>query len=129
MKTHHNLRSFSRSKVSVGAILTVKDKEPCNVKIVDLSMTGMFITSDTPLADGDRCSVSILIGHMNHELPIIATGVVIRTTDTGIALKFQSLRLDSTATLQQMIIENADNPEQAKTEFSRQGFWMFEPEQ
>jgi len=128
MKTHHNMRKFTRSKVSVGAILTIAGKKPFDVKIIDLSMTGMFITSDTPLAEGDRCTASILLGHTDHELPIIAIGRVIRATDAGIALKFESVRLDSTATLQHLIIDNADDPEKAKSEFTQQGFWMFEPE-
>jgi len=126
MTSHHNQRNYSRSKVPVAATLTPAGGKPFGVTVVDLSMSGVFLRN-TPLAMGSKCSLSILLGHINHELPIIAESTVVRTNEDGIALRFESVKLDSTANLQHLIIEHADDPEQATLEFSSRGGWIFTP--
>jgi len=125
MKTHHNLRNFTRSKVTVGAIVTVAGKEPFDVELIDLSMSGMFIVSPTSLTMHDSCTVHILLGHIEHELPIIAQATVVRVTQDGIALKFSSVKLDSSDSLKHLVLANSDNPDKTRDEFTRLGFWMF----
>lgn len=127
MKTHRNHRNYSRSKVSVGAVLSPEGGESFGVEVVDLSMSGVFLRSTTLLPMGTRCQLSILLGHFKHELPIITEGTVVRTDKDGVALRFESVKVESTAPLQQVIVENADDPEQVHMEISSHGGWIFTP--
>ncbi|GAV19969.1 PilZ domain protein [Mariprofundus micogutta] len=122
-----NHRKFSRSQVSVAALLTLENMEPVEVMVMDVSMNGALLQTDLKLDPGTPCNVSILLGHFQHELPIEAAGIVVRTIETGIALKFESVKIDSTPRLQSLIIDHAEDPEQVEVEFSQNGGWIFNP--
>lgn len=122
-----NHRKFSRSQVSVAALLTLEDKDPVEVLVMDVSMNGALLQTDLKLESGTYCNVSILLGHFQHELPIEAAGVVVRSIDGGIALRFESVKIDSTPRLQSLIIDHAEDPKQVEVEFSQNGGWIFNP--
>jgi len=128
MKQYHNQRLYSRSKVSIAATLTPEGSDSFGVEVADLSMGGMFIHSDKMLKAGSRCQVNMLLGHFKHELPIIADAIVIRTIKDGIALRFESVKLESIPGMQNIIVKHADDPEQAAMEFSSHGGWIFSPD-
>jgi len=127
MKLHHNQREYTRSTVSIAATLTPEAGEPFGIEVVDLSMGGIFIHTDKPLKNGLKCKISMLLGHFQHELPIVADAEVIRTLSHGIALKFQTIELESVANIQNLIVEHAEEPDQAALEFSSHGGWIFTP--
>ncbi len=128
MKQCHNQRQYSRSKVSIAATLTPEDGESFGVEVVDLSMGGVFIHSDKMLDAGSRCKVNMLLGHFKHELPIIADAIVIRTLENGIALRFESVKLESIPGMQNIIVDHAEDSDQAVMEFSTHGGWIFTPD-
>ncbi|MDQ6996699.1 MAG: PilZ domain-containing protein [Mariprofundus sp.] len=127
MKLYHNQRQYTRSKVPVAATLTPEDGDSFGVEVVDLSMGGVFIHSDQQLKDGSRCQLNMLLGHVNHELPIIADAIVIRSSESGIALRFEAVNLESISGMQNIIVEHAEDPDQATMEFSAHGGWIFSP--
>jgi len=127
MKLYHNQRQYSRSMVSIAATLTPEGSESFGVQVVDLSMGGMFVHSERMLDAGAPCSVSILLGHFKHELPLIAKGVVVRSSSEGIALRFESIEMESIPDIQSLIIDHADDPEKTELEFSSHGGWIFTP--
>jgi len=128
MKLYHNQRQCSRSKVSIAATLTPEGGDAFGVEVVDLSMGGVFVHSDLLLKAGSCCHISMLLGHFKHELPIIADAIVIRTIDAGIALRFESVKLESIPGMQNIIVDHAEDPDQAAMEFSTHGGWIFTPE-
>jgi len=128
MKLYHNQRQYMRSKVSIAATLTPENGEPFSVEVADLSMGGVFIYSAQSLKDGSRCQVNILLGHFKHELPIIADAIVIRTLENGIALRFESVKLESIPGMQSIIVDHAEDPDKAVVEFSTHGGWIFTPD-
>jgi len=128
MKLYHNQRQYSRSKVSIGATLTTQDGDTFGIQVADLSMGGMFIHTDKVLKAGSQCQISLLLGHFKHELPIIADAVVVRVFEEGIALRFKSIQLESIASMQHVIVDHSDDPDQAELEFSSHGGWIFSPE-
>ena len=128
MPTHSNARKYSRSKVSVAAILTPAGGEPIDVEVADISMGGMYVHTDVKLAPGTKCQVKILLGHFKHELPIGAEGTIIRSIEGGIALKFGAVQIDTAPELQSLIIFNSDDPELVAVEFSEHGGWIFNPD-
>ena len=127
MKLYHNQRQYSRSKVSISATLTLENGDVFGIEIVDLSMGGMFVHSDTDLKADTRCQISMLLGHVQHELPILADAVVVRSVGDGIALRFESIQLESIASMQHAIVDHADDPDQTELEFSTHGGWIFSP--
>ncbi len=127
MKLYHNQRQYSRSKVSIGATLSPDNGEAFGVEIVDLSMGGLFVHTDRQLQKGEHCKVSMLLGHVQHELPILADAVVVRTVANGIALRFESIQLENVSSMQRVIIDHAEDPEQTELEFSSHGGWIFSP--
>ncbi len=127
MKLYHNQRQYSRSKVLIGATLSTRDGDSFGVEVVDLSMGGLFVHTDKKLEDGEHCQVSMLLGHAQHELPILADAVVVRTIRDGVALRFESIQLESIASMQHVIIDHTDDPDQAELEFSSHGGWIFSP--
>ncbi|MDQ6969099.1 MAG: PilZ domain-containing protein [Mariprofundus sp.] len=127
MKLHHNQRQYSRSKVAIAATLTPEKGKAFAVEVVDLSMSGIFVHTDQTLAPNSQCQVSILLGHYQHELPILADAVVVRSIDDGIALCFKSVKLESFTSMQHVIVEHADDPKQAAVECSSHGGFIFTP--
>lgn len=127
MKLYHNQRQYSRSKVSVSAILTPQGGEAFGVEVVDLSMSGILLRTEQSLESESKCQISILLGHFKHELPILADAVVVRSMDDGIALRFEAVKLESFTSMQHVIVENADNPKQAAVECSSHGGFIFTP--
>ncbi len=127
MKVYHNQRQYSRSKVSISATLTPENGDAFSVEVVDLSMSGMFLHTDHRLEAGSKCQVSILLGHFKHELPILADAVVVRSIENGIALRFESVRLESFTSMQDVIVEHAEDPAQAALECSSHGGFIFTP--
>ncbi len=128
MKLYHNQRQYSRSTVSIAATITPDDGDSFAVKVVDLSMGGVFVHSEHVLKAGSHCQVHILLGHVEHELPIIADAIVIRAMDAGMALRFEAVKLDSISDMQHVIVEHAEDPDQAAVELSSHGGWVFTPE-
>jgi len=127
MKLHHNQRQYSRSKVSISAMLTPENREPFDVEVVDLSMSGIFVRTDHVLEPESKCQISILLGHFQHELPILADAIVVRLIDHGIALKFESVKLECFSSMQNIIVEHADDPKQVAVECSSHGGFIFTP--
>ncbi|NWF37458.1 PilZ domain-containing protein [Mariprofundus sp. KV] len=123
-----NHRRYTRSQVEVAALLTIEHQEPVEVEVLDVSMNGTFLKTNLKLEAGTRCTVSILLGHFQHELPIEAEAVVVRATAMGLALRFESVKIDSTPRLQTLIVDHAEDPKQVQLEFSQQGGFIFNPD-
>jgi len=91
-------------------------------------MGGVFLKTGRKLEPGTICKLNILLGHFKHELPILAEAVVIRSIEQGIALKFNDVKLETLPTMQNFIIEHADDPEQVQLEYSSGGGYIFNPQ-
>lgn len=85
--TDVNHRKFSRSKVEATAMLVLRGLQPIEVMLLDVSMNGIFLKTDLKLELGACCHVNILLGHIQHELPIGASGVVVRVHEEGGAIR------------------------------------------
>ncbi len=128
MRPRHNQRKFSRSQITISAMLTPEDGQAFGVQVDDLSMGGIFVLTDRKLEIGRKCKVNMLLGHFKHELPLIAEAAVVRITERGLALKFEVIELEAISSMGRLVIEHSDNPEQARMEFSAHGGWVFSPD-
>jgi len=128
LRSHHNQRQFSRSQVTIAGTLQPESGDAFGVQVIDLSMNGARLQAEQRLPLGSRAELTMLIGQLNQELPLRATAVVVRGDEACIAVKFERVALDSLPTIQHVIIEHAEDPDQAEMEISSHGGWIFTPE-
>ncbi len=85
---------------------------------INVSMSGLRIsTGETAPSAGSLCSVRILLGAHDNRVAIEAKGKIVRSAPGSLAVEFTELDLDSYHHLQQLIINNAEDPEKAEREF------------
>ncbi|MDQ6968287.1 MAG: PilZ domain-containing protein [Mariprofundaceae bacterium] len=118
MKRNGNARKFTRSNISIAIRLWAADLSPFDAIVIDLSLNGILIQTDTTLTIGSKCHISILLGHYMHELPLNAEGIVVRVRDGIMAIAFDAVAIESSRELQNMIVFHTDDPEQCLHEFN-----------
>jgi len=119
MNRSENTRGFTRSQISIAIRLRAPGISPCDAMVVDLSLNGVLIQTDATLAVGSRCQISMLLGHYMHELPLNAEGVVVRAHDGMIAISFDTVAIEASRELQDIIVFHTDDPEQCLHEFNQ----------
>jgi hypothetical protein len=77
----------------------------------DLSMRSLFIKTDKNLDVGTPCSVEIVLTGLQSELILKMEGHVVRNTDEGYAIYFDSVDLDSYTHLRNIVRYNSPDPE------------------
>lgn len=113
-----NQREFTRVRTSIPIDCTGTDGLILAGSTKDVSLNGCFVPSATPPADGVRCTVTLYIDGRGGAIQVKANAEVIRTRNEGFALHFHELlELDSYEHLRNLILFNAEDPNQAETEF------------
>ncbi len=84
----------------------------------NLSMTGMFIASET-LSAGSPLELSVKLSGSSPPLSVELKGRAVRLTDAGIAVEFKEMDLDSFTHLRNIIAQNTDDPDAAYEEYCR----------
>ncbi|GAB6096672.1 hypothetical protein JCM14469_29250 [Desulfatiferula olefinivorans] len=77
----------------------------------DLSLRGVFITTDIGLAEGTACEVEIALSGLEEKLVLCMDGHVVRTTETGYAIYFDSVDLETYTHLKNIVKYNAPDSE------------------
>lgn len=75
----------------------------------DLSLKGVFITSDEPLDIGTRCEIDIILTGTVEEIVLSIQGTVVRKTKTGMGISFNSMELETYAHLKNIIRYNTSD--------------------
>jgi hypothetical protein len=57
----------------------------------DLSVTGLYLKTDTPLPVGATCVVTMWVAEDDSTEPIERKGEIIRSDENGVAIEFRSL--------------------------------------
>jgi DNA-directed RNA polymerase subunit E'/Rpb7 len=86
-------------------------------EVMDLSTGGMFFNTTRKIAVDETVSVSIFLYGSSSNLALMITGKVARATETGIAIKFTELDLDSFIHLRNIVSRNAFDEEKIIKEF------------
>jgi hypothetical protein len=88
----------------------------------DLSHKGVFVLGRHPLEEGQGCMVTIRLAD-DPEAPVMRMeGRVARITPEGTAVDFVSMDPDTYLHLRNLVLLNADDPEQAEDEFGTPAF-------
>ena len=88
-----------------------------NGKVENLSMKGMLLNADCELNEGDMLEITILLTGSSSQLSINLMGNVIRQTDTGMAIAFKEMDLDSFIHLRNVISYNSGDADEVMEEY------------
>jgi Tfp pilus assembly protein PilZ len=84
-------------------------------KIENLSIRGMFLSSDGKLAIGDEVEIAIALNDQP-ENKLLIDGKVVRVTEHGLALSFDRIDSDSYSHLKRIIEFNTDDADRVDEE-------------
>lgn len=94
---------------------------------IDVSMSGLHMNyNGTVPAAGSICVVTLYLHPDDERITIDAAGKIVRSEPGSIAVEFTGLDPDSLHHLRQLILNNADDPEKAESEFDAR--WSFIPQ-
>lgn len=111
-------RKMSRVDFKVDATLTIKDlKKKCKVR--DLSLAGIYLTTDLDLELGDKAAIKIEISSDRTSGQIELSGEVVRKDTFGVAFEFLELPLDSYLFLRNIIVYNYGDAKEVDKEYRR----------
>ena len=72
----------------------------------DLSQKGLFVTTDQRFAMGTLCSVKIYLTGGMEKIELSIEGAIVRETDTGIGIVFNSMDVDTYSHLKNIVYYN-----------------------
>ncbi len=88
-----------------------------NGTVANLSMTGMFLNTKERLSGDSALQVSITLTGSSSALSIELKGRVLRQTETGIAIEFQEMDLDSFIHLRNIVANNSGDADAVYQEY------------
>lgn len=77
----------------------------------DLSLTGIFINTKERVREGIECQVKATLMGMTQPLDLRMRGTIIRSDDSGLAIVFDSMNLETYTHLKNIIRYNTDTPD------------------
>jgi hypothetical protein len=111
-------RDFMRVPFNTEVEIHIGDRTIQSESGINISMRGLRAsTGDKAPAAGAVCSARIILNASGDRTIIQADGRIVRSEEGSVAMEFTGLDIDSYHHLRQLIINNADDPEQAEQEF------------
>jgi len=88
-----------------------------NGMVQNLSMNGMFIATVESITGDSPLEISITLSGSTSTLIITLKGRAVRQTDTGIAVEFREMDLDSFIHLRNIVAQNSGDPDAVYEEY------------
>lgn len=107
-------RRYSRVRWGDRAVVAGRGEEAAG-QVLDISLNGVLVAADAGLEAGDHCTVRIPLGGAS-EPGIEAEGCVVRRTGEDLAIRFETMELDSLVHLRQVVTLNSEDPGRAERE-------------
>lgn len=79
--------------------------------IKDLSVRGVYINTPAAIPDNAECDVTITLSGATEPIVLNMEGRVVRKDDSGVAISFSSIDLDSYTHLRNIVRYNCDDPD------------------
>ncbi|MFB6261525.1 MAG: PilZ domain-containing protein [Thiohalorhabdaceae bacterium] len=108
MDEGHDHRRYSRVKWGDWASISTQQGST-EGRVLDISLNGVLVAAELPLDPGEACEVRIPLGD-DPEQTIVAEGRVVRRDESGLAIHFEAMELDSAAHLRNLVTYNSDDP-------------------
>lgn len=113
-----NQREFTRVRTSIPIDCVIPGGAAIAGSTRDVSLNGCFVPCHTPPPEGTRCIATLHVDGRGGAIRIGANAEIIRIRPEGFALHFHELlELDSYEHLRNLVLFNAEDPNQAETEF------------
>jgi len=120
-------RQYSRSKIAIAAELRLDScSDPIQVAVKNLSLHGILVQSDRPLQIGEQCTITILLGDVQDQLPISARGAVVRADEQDYGIQFDCIGFEDTEELERTILAKSDEPDRCLKEITKTSL-IFDP--
>ena len=115
-------RAFIRVPFKTDTAVRTRDRTIWSSNTLDISMNGIRVATSEPVpAEGTLCEIEIVLAETPEPVIIEARGSLVRSEAGTLAVHFSEIDIDSYDHLQQLILNNATDPEQAEREF--RGHW------
>ncbi len=85
----------------------------------NLSMKGIFLNTTVSIPNDFPLDISIVLSGSSTVLSIFIKGRAVRHTDSGIAIEFSEMDLDSFIHLKNVVTYNSDDPDGISEEYYR----------
>ena len=82
----------------------------------DISMKGMFISTNEKIPVGTPCDIEIVLSGTTSRLALNIEGVVARRDKGGLGITFNSMDVDSYLHLKNIVMYNAEDPDAVEEE-------------
>jgi hypothetical protein len=106
------------TRVAFQAMASVQGGQTSFSGMVDnLSMKGMFVLTNEIVKCDIPLEISIVLSGTSSVLSIRAKGVALRQTDTGVAIKFLEMDVDSFVYLRNVVAMNSDDADACDEEY------------
>ncbi|HUV50405.1 MAG TPA: PilZ domain-containing protein [Anaerolineae bacterium] len=115
MKDDKRKRTRVHFKTQV-VLKTDISKIKTDAKSSDISMKGMFISTDEKIPAGTPCDIEIVLSGTTSKLALNIEGVIARQDKEGIGITFNSMDVDSYFHLKNIVMYNASDPDAVEEE-------------
>lgn len=113
-----NQREFTRVRTSIPIDCALAGGQVLAGSTKDVSLNGCFVPCAQPPPEGTHCTATLHVDGRGGAIRVSAHAEVIRVRNDGFALHFHELlELDSLEHLRNLVLFNAEDPNQAETEF------------
>ncbi len=85
-------------------------------KSSDISMKGMFISTNEKIPAGTSCDIEIVLSGTTSKLALNIKGAIARQDKTGLGITFDSMDVDSYFHLKNIVMNNASDPDAVEKE-------------
>ena len=110
-------REFVRVPFKMDTAVRTVDRTIWSSTALDISMNGIRVaTTETVPPEGTLCEIEIVLAESPAPVIIEARGSIVRSAVGTLAVHFSEIDIDSYDHLQQLILNNSGDPEQAEHE-------------
>ena len=88
-----------------------------SVNSSDISMRGMFVTTDKRIPSGTPCKIEIVLSGTTSRLALNIEGVIARQDENGLGITFDSMDSDSFFHLKNIVMYNSSDPDAIEKEW------------
>jgi hypothetical protein len=108
-------RDFIRVPFKTATTVRIPDRTLWSSSTLDLSMNGIRIATEEAIPlPGTPCEIEMVLSEDDPAVIIEARGSIVRSAPGTLAVHFSEVDFDSYLHLRQLIMNNADDPDQAE---------------
>jgi hypothetical protein len=118
-KSFEERREFIRVPFSTEIEVRIPGRTIRSSDSLNVSMNGLRFTTSEPAPDeGTPCQIKLVLSGGDPRAEIEAKGIVVRSAPGDLAVHFTELEVDGYQHLSRLILNNADDPDQAERELA-----------